>query len=81
MKIKHEHYYYLEKSIYSYCNDNKTTLYDLWQQYKTKGLTEMRFRWDLTYAAKLTPWICDNLYSYLNDNHIDTALRKITNVN
>jgi len=81
MKIKVEHYHYLEKSIYNYLNEHKTTLYDLWNQYKDNGLTAMRFRWDLTYAAKLTPWICDNLYSYLNDNHIDTALRKITNVN
>lgn len=34
-----------------------------------------RTRWDATYAAKLSPWICANLYSYANDEHIDTALR------
>ena len=43
---------------------------------KSKDI-EKRLRWDLSYAAKATPWICDNLYSYLNDTHIDTALRSI----
>jgi len=38
---------------------------------------EKRFRWDLMYAANLSPWICDNLYSYMDDSHIDTALRSI----
>ena len=53
--------------------------------YKKQGLSAMRYRWDLLHATELT--IGDgigvmgdiNLYAYLNDNHIDTALRKITN--
>ena len=40
-----------------------------------RGISDMAYRWGLTFAAGLTPWICDNLYSYLNDDHIDTALR------
>lgn len=43
---------------------------------KSKDI-EKRLRWDCLYAAGLTPFICDNLYSYLNDDHIDTALKNI----
>jgi hypothetical protein len=38
---------------------------------------EKRIRWDLTYQANLTGFICDSLYSYLDDSHIDTALKSI----
>ena len=38
---------------------------------------DKRVRWDYLYAAKLSSWICDNLYDYLHDEHIDTALRSI----
>lgn len=36
-----------------------------------------RLRWDLSYYAGLTPFICENVYSYANDDHVDTALRAI----
>lgn len=39
--------------------------------------TAKRHRWDLCYAARLSPWICANIYSYADDTHIDTALRSI----
>lgn len=39
------------------------------------------FMWDWLRAAKIngntSTWICDNLYSYLNDDHIETAVKKI----
>jgi O-methyltransferase involved in polyketide biosynthesis len=38
---------------------------------------EKRLRWDLLHAAGLTPWICKNLYGYVDDSHIDTALKRI----
>lgn len=38
---------------------------------------EKRFRWDCFYAAKLSGWCCERLYKYLNDEHIDTALKKV----
>ena len=38
---------------------------------------EKRIRWDVCYAAGLTPWIYSTLYPYANDEHIDTALRSI----
>ena len=45
--------------------------------YRAAGLSDRRFRWDLSYRARLTPWICANVYSYADDTHIDTALRAI----
>ena len=38
---------------------------------------EKRLRWDLAYSANLSKWLCDNVYSYADDSHIDTALRSI----
>ncbi len=36
------------------------------------------FRWRVFHrVCDDTPGICNRLYSYLNDNHIDTALRQI----
>ena len=45
--------------------------------YVKQGFSSMRYRWDLLYAAQASNWICSTLYPYLNDGHIDTALRSI----
>ena len=41
--------------------------------------TDMRFRWDAFRACQINGdsirWQCDVLYPYLNDQHVDTALR------
>jgi len=45
------------------------------KEYRAQKLgkdTDMRFRWDLLNGSKFN--ICP-FYSYLNDNHIDTALK------
>ncbi len=44
-------------------------------QYRAAGLSDKRLHWDCLRAAGLTPWLCGSLYKYLNDDHIDTALR------
>ena len=53
-----------------------------YQEYKSKGLTDMRYRWDLLWSSKPNwpniHWLVDT-FKELNDSHIDTALRKITN--
>ena len=36
-----------------------------------------RRRWDAARAAGLITWMCDTLYPYANDEHIDSALRAI----
>jgi hypothetical protein len=36
-----------------------------------------RLRWDMLYQAGLSPWICAALYPYMDDSHIDSALKQI----
>lgn len=50
-------------------------------RYEARGLSHFRFRWDATFTTQhnskpLGDWICKELYTYLNDDHIDTALRQ-----
>ena len=79
MKIKNEHYEVLETA----CKKVLDKSPNAWNEYKNKGLSEKRFRWDVLWATKLK--IGDSigmpgdlpLYDYMNDEHIDTALRKI----
>jgi hypothetical protein len=40
-------------------------------------VTPKRYRWDLARGAGLTSFMCDTLYPYAEDKHIDTALRSI----
>ena len=73
MKMSTEHYNYIKSEITKLPRDQVLAHKEL-----CLGKDQpMRFRWDLLYAAKLSTWICDNLYSYLNDSHIDTALKSI----
>ena len=51
----------------------------LLQEYRDAGLSDKRYRWDLLYKAGLSQWICDNIYQYADDDHLDTVLRNITN--
>jgi hypothetical protein len=71
MKIKLEHLKTLATSIQPFDTD------ELRSQYKAQGLSDKRYRWDLTYLANSTRFICDVLYEYMDDSHVDTALRKI----
>lgn len=74
MKMTAEHYQHIKSEIAQLPRDRVLA-------HKALGMgkdPEVRFRWDLLYAAKLTgPWVSDNLYPYLNDDHIDTALKRI----
>lgn len=73
-----EHYNHIKDRIDAYCRDNEVSIESLKSQYADMGLSEKRLRWDLQYIAVETSWICKYLYQYLDDSHIDTALRKIT---
>lgn len=74
MKIKPEHYAVLEAAI-------KPVMTEIpFEQYVAQGLSPMRYRWDMLWKAGMNKWICDNLYPYINDMHIDSALRRITGV-
>ena len=75
MKISGEDYQRLEAAIQDVLVKNRSTLAGVWDRYQYNGLSHERMRWDLFHAAKLG----NALYNAgLNDNHIDTALRRIT---
>lgn len=38
---------------------------------------EMRYRWDLLWAAGVSDWVSRTVYKYANDSQVDTALRSI----
>lgn len=46
------------------------------EQGKAKDV-EKCLRWHLLNVLGISSFICDTLYSYLNDDHIDTALKAI----
>ncbi len=73
MKITTEHYNTLKLGIAN-LDREKVLAHKALELGKDKA---MRFRWDLFHAAKLSHFASDNLYSYLGDNHIDTALKSI----
>lgn len=77
MKMLKEHYEEIRKRCSEYDTEDRRALY------RASNHTAMRYRWDVARIAfgdlpgGFDRWICDNLYSYLNDTHIDTALRKV----
>jgi len=76
MKITPQHYAQLREMIariYPELADYKLAII---AQGKAKDV-DKRVRWDALNAVGGTKFICENLYSYLNNDHIDSALRAI----
>ena len=73
MKIKPEHYQYLSDQV-----SRAITHMPGLDEYQAAGMSAKRWRWDALWAAKISSWIQENIYPYANDDHIDTALRRIT---
>jgi hypothetical protein len=71
MKMSKEHYTYLAEKI------GALDTPALRAAYRDAGLSLKRYQWDITYQVGLTSFICDALYPYLNDEHIQTALNRI----
>lgn len=78
MKIRLKDYEILKETIISTIDKamvkSGKTFKAIHQEYKNANLSDMRFRWDVLHSSKLN---ISPLYSYLNDNHIDSALKKI----
>ncbi len=74
MKIKDKHYAHIVDSIRPLKSQFASYKNILKQDLLIKDL-EKRFRWDMAYKANLLKFICDEIYQYANDVHIDTALR------
>ena len=77
MKITATHYKVLENGIKEKHTDMLANHTQDYTKYLAAGYSDKRIGWDLLHAAKLTPFVCDTLYKYLNDTHIDTAVLAI----
>jgi len=71
MKIKPEHLAHIRAAIAPLDTDFHRS------RYAAAGLSTKRYQWDMLYQAGLTPWICDTLYKYMDDTHIQTALNRL----
>jgi len=78
MKMEWEHYCHLRDAISKVWTQEKHNLHRQFivNEGKSKDV-ERRLRWDWLYYAQMSSWICANLYPYINDNHINTALKRI----
>ena len=76
MKIKSEHYTALKIAIQPFDTEVNRPVYREGKYPRPERTLDVdkRYRWDLVWATKvdLSPF-----YGYLNDEHIDTALRGI----
>jgi hypothetical protein len=71
MKIKPEHLEHMRAALVKFNTDFYRS------RYAAAGFSTQRFQWDAMRAAGLIPWVCDTLYPYANDEHIQTALNRI----
>ena len=75
MKITKDHYNRLQTLINNVIIANPGSK----QLYQDKNLSMMRYRWDLYHnATSQDRPLTSELYKYLDDNNIDTALKAIT---
>lgn len=80
MKIKPEHYKTLKTLIEERLDRLKATRYEVKKFYESEPtISEKRFRWDLLWAVdkESRTALINELYTYVDDTHIDTALRNI----
>ena len=77
MKIKNVHYSHMLGAISTLDKQNiKEHFKWLKTQENVKDINK-RLRWDAFFAAGLSSYASRTLYTYLNDDHIDTALKNI----
>jgi hypothetical protein len=77
MKISKEHYNYI-KDKFSTVDPElvKAHRHNVGLEPKCYDI-DKRVRWDTLYSVIKSDWVCDYLYPYLDDSHIDTALKSI----
>ena len=74
MKMKPKHYSQLEQSIRLVQLEHPDATI---QSYHEQGLTVKRLRWALFHVACDDGYFNRVLHAYLDDSHIDTALKRI----
>lgn len=67
LKIRPEHVKALREAI------KPLASVELFQEYRKRDLTHRRYRWDLVWKSGFN--VCDLIYPYANDTHLDSALR------
>ena len=78
MKITKEHYNFMKQEIAKIWSKEKHDCHVKFVANEGKAkVTSKRVRWDWSYYANLTAFICDSIYTYANDQHLDTALKSI----
>lgn len=80
MKIEFQDYKILFDAIQQVRRNNPEMTLDYYIKNNLGKDHAKRWRWDLLFAAKkFMPehFVCDVLYKYMDNTHIDTALRKI----
>jgi hypothetical protein len=70
MKMTSTDYEELKLEIIDTLNENP----NMRAEYEKLGLTNKRYRWDLLWLSGVD---VTKYYHYLNDDHIDTALRRL----
>ena len=83
LKITDKHFEQLKKHITEFCSDTLDSDIEAEREsYLNQGFTVTRFNWDLCHAATQGQnKLWKELYEYLDDRHIDSALRVITGTN
>ncbi len=80
MKIKPEHYAAIVNALRTLRAAQPLLTPAVYQEKHIGKDPAKRFRWDAFTAARINGgsarWLCDNVYSYADDTHIDTALRR-----
>ena len=79
MKMTRQDYNRLTLRIHEFLNEHPDLKHYETSAYKRNELSAERYRWDIFHATDPLCIFNRKFSEYLNDNHIDTALRKITN--
>ena len=80
MKMKQEHYEHMKEAIDNLCNARLGNITRYIKVVRMSGKymdLSTRIRWDILKAAQLDNYLVNTLYTYLNNDHVDTALRRI----
>ena len=80
MKMKKEHYEFIKSAMeaieHKCVKDHEEYIWKLFFDGKINE-PDKRLRNDYFRLAVSSKWVCDELYLYLNDTNIDSALKKI----
>ena len=81
MKIRPEHLEYMNMKIFSFLDEhpNMQEKYEKGEFPRSENVKDLqkRFNFDLYHFSIKASWVCENLYPYIDDTHIASALRAI----